>query len=89
MMINYQNALFNLFLRVLEKLIHPLRIQRRGAALQAMHEVPLLKQEPDQIGAVLTGNAGYQCCFAHRSNLVAIIPNSHLMVVLLHINQPS
>ncbi len=50
-----------LFVGVLVKVIDPARIERRGAALHAVHLIALGQQEFGQIGTVLPGDARYQC----------------------------
>ena len=52
-----------LLVRVLVEVIDAVGIEQGGAALDAMHIVALVEEELGQIGAVLSGDAGNQCCF--------------------------
>jgi hypothetical protein len=47
-----------LLVRVLVEVIHAIRVEERGPALDAVHLVPLGQQKLGQIGPVLTGDAG-------------------------------
>jgi hypothetical protein len=45
-------------MRVALEVVHPLRIERRRPALEAVHLVALFQQQFGQIGTVLTGYTG-------------------------------
>ena len=47
-------------MRILVEVVNPVRVEERGTALDAMHLVALFEQEFGKVGAVLTGNPGYQ-----------------------------
>ena len=44
--------------RVLVNVVHPLGVERAGAAFDAMHDVAFFEQEFRQVGAILAGDAG-------------------------------
>jgi hypothetical protein len=44
--------------RVLVDVVHPLGVERAGAALDAVHDVAFLQQQFSQVAAVLAGDAG-------------------------------
>jgi hypothetical protein len=50
--------------RILVEMIDALRIDERGAALDAVHDVALAEQELGEVGAVLAGDAGDQATLA-------------------------
>lgn len=47
--------------------VDALRVEVRRAADQAVHLVPLVQEEFRQVRTVLSGNSGYQCHLARRS----------------------
>ncbi len=49
--------------RVLVDVVHALRVEERGPALDAVHRVALLQQKLSQVRSVLPGDAGDQCNF--------------------------
>jgi hypothetical protein len=52
-----------LFVRIMIKMINTLRIERRGAALDAVDAIALAEQEFGKIAAVLASGAGYESYF--------------------------
>ncbi|EED36416.1 hypothetical protein NOR51B_2367 [Luminiphilus syltensis NOR5-1B] len=48
---------------ILVKVINPLSVELRSTAFYAMYFVPFLKQKFSQVGAILAGDASYQCFF--------------------------
>ena len=58
-----QDQFFVLNMRVLVQMVNAVGIEKRGAALDAMHFVTLREQESSEVGAVLAGDAGDKGCF--------------------------
>jgi len=52
-----------LFVRIVIKMINTLRIEGRGAALDAVDNVPFAEKEFGKVSAVLTGGTGYESDF--------------------------
>ena len=50
-------------MRVLVEVVDPVGVEQAGAALDAVHLVAFFEQQLGQVGAVLAGHAGDQCCF--------------------------
>ena len=61
-----QNEVLVLHMRVFVDVVHALRVEGRGAALDAMHFVALGQQELSEVRAVLAGDAGNQTSFRHK-----------------------
>jgi hypothetical protein len=56
-----------MLVRVHVKVVDTLRIERRGAAFHAVHDVTLLEQQLSEKRAILAGNAGDECDFVGHS----------------------
>jgi hypothetical protein len=52
-----------LFVRIVIKMINTLRIEGRGAALDAVDNVPFAEEEFGKVSAVLAGGTGYESDF--------------------------
>ena len=53
------------FVGVLVKVIDPIRVEKGGAAFDAMYLVAFSQEEFGQVRSVLAGNARNQCHFVH------------------------
>ena len=58
--------------RILVQVVDAVGVEDRGAALDAVHLVALAQQQLGQVGAVLAGDAGDQCCLAQEIVLAAV-----------------
>ena len=56
--------------RILVEVVDPVGVEQRRAALDAVDLVALAEQELGEVGAVLAGDAGDQCCAFHSSAVV-------------------
>src|SRR6202011_56614 len=63
------------FMRIMEQMIDPFRVERGGAPLGAVDRVALGEQEFGKIGAVLPGDAGDQCNTRHDGSLLTGSPH--------------
>jgi len=53
-----------LLMRIAVQMVDAIRIERRGAAFDAVHRVTLFEQQLGQIGTVLSGDTGDQGNFS-------------------------
>ncbi len=60
-----QDEALVLHMRVFIDMVHPLGVEQRRAALDAVDLVTLLKQELGEVATVLAGNSSYQRSFSH------------------------
>ena len=52
--------------RILVNVVHPLGVERRGSALDAVHFVTFFQQQFREVGTVLAGDACDECFFHIR-----------------------
>ncbi len=57
--------------RILVEMVDAVGVEQRGAALDAVYLVALGQQQFGQVHAVLAGDTGDQCAFAHAGSLAA------------------